>query len=59
MRRVKLLRTAHQNLDILGRYNIATPLIGVVSDEVSLATIGAELLDVFQALGLSSAVLAI
>ena len=59
MRGVKLLRTAHQNLDILGRYNIATPLIGVVSDEVSLATIGAELLDVFQALGLSSAVLAI
>ena len=59
LRRVKLLRTAHQNLDILGRYNIATPLIGVVSDEVSLATIGAELLDVFQALGLSSAVLAI
>jgi len=59
LRGVKLLRTAHQNLDILGRYNIATPLIGVVSDEVSLATIGAELLDVFQALGLSSAVLAI
>lgn len=59
MRRVKLLRTAHQNLDIVGRYNVATPLIGVVSDEVSLAAIVAELLDVFQALGLSPAVLAI